>query len=264
MAGAAPERPLSHWRDLLSVTAAVLLVGAVVPPLASSARRLEVVQALQFSLLAVAVPALVTLGAPWRRLGLAGAEGQADLEGVALPERLRPADRLAAAHHRHRQPARAFVWLVLFAVAAALWRAPVGVDALVRHPWFTVLEAVTLVGTGIALWLELVASPPFAPRLSHPLRIAVAALAMWTIWVTAYLVGLSHTSVYVPYHHVAGRDLSVWADQALTTALLWLASLAAFLPVIFSNLMTWLRGDDDADDALYRLVRDGRPVGWMR
>ena len=60
---------------------------------------------------------------------------------------------------------------------------------------------------------------------------------MWTIWVTAYLVGLSHTSVYPAYPHVAGRDLSVSADQALTTGVLWLTSLCVFIPVIFANLV---------------------------
>ena len=111
---------------------------------------------------------------------------------------------------------------------------------------------------GVGLWLELVESPPFSPRLARPKRIALAAVDMWTIWVTAYLVGLSHASVYPSYAHVAGRDLSVSADQALTTGILWLASLCAFIPVIFSNLVRWLRSDEDPDDALYRLVRDQR------
>ena len=49
----------------------MLLVGALVPPLSTVARRVEVLEALQFALLAIGVPALVVLGAPWRLLGLA-------------------------------------------------------------------------------------------------------------------------------------------------------------------------------------------------
>ena len=53
-----------------------------------------------------------------------------------------------------------------------------------------------------------------------------------------------------------------WSADTLSsrpaTWVLWFTSLCAFLPVIFSNLVVWLRGDDDADEALYRLVRDGR------
>jgi hypothetical protein len=62
----------------------------------------------------------------------------------------------------------------------------------------------------------------------------------------------------VAYHHVAGHGLSVAADQALSTWVLWFTSLCAFLPLIFTNLVVWLRGDEDPDDALRRLVRDGR------
>ncbi len=70
-----------------------------------------------------------------------------------------------------------------------LWRTPVGVNALARHPWLVVVEAVTLVPLGMGLWLELVESPPLTPRLSRPHRVALAAVSMWTIWVLAYLVG---------------------------------------------------------------------------
>jgi hypothetical protein len=261
--GGAPgdhRRPAWVGPAMLGVAGAMFLV-AILPPVADEARRVEAVQALQFCLFAIGVPALLTLGAPWRLVGLAGHDGPIDVEGLAPVQTTRGADRLAAARHRHREPARSFAFVLLFMVAVVLWRTPVGVDAVVRHPWLVTAEAVTLVGAGVGLWLELVASPPFAPRLTHPLRIAAAALAMWTIWIAAYLVGLSHSSVYLPYHHVPGRELSVWADQALTTGVLWLVSLVAFLPVIFWNLSLWLRDDDETDDALYRLVRDRSHVG---
>jgi len=238
---------------------AVLLVGALVPPLSTLARRVEVLEALQFSLLAIGVPALLVLSAPWRLLGLAGRGAPSpDIEGLTVLERPGIADRIAASRRRHPEMARSAVYLVLEGAAVAAWRIPVSVDALARHGWLCLLEAASLVGVGTALWLELVGSPPFSPRLARPKRIAVAAVAMWTIWITAYVVGLSHGSVYRAYAHVPGRDLSVSADQALTTGILWFMSLCAFIPVIFSNLFLWLRSDEDSDDALYRLVRDER------
>jgi len=257
--GARSREGGSGARPALAALGGVLLVVALVPPLASEARRVEALEALQFALLAMGVPALVVLGAPWRLLGLAGRPtGAADAEGVSLLERPRVADRIAAAHRRHPLLTRSIAYVVIEAVVVVAWRVPAGVDALARHGWLSLAEAVTLAGAGIGLWLELVASPPFAPRLSRPYRIAVAAIAMWTIWVTAYLVGLSHVSVYRAYTHVAGRDLSVSADQSITTGVLWFTSLCAFLPVIFANFVIWLRGDDDPDDALYRLMSDGR------
>ena len=246
-------------RPAWAVLAVVVVVGALVPPLSSEARRLEALEALQFALLAIAVPPLVVLGAPWRLVGVAARPtGVADTEGVAVLEGPRVADRMAARRRRHPELARSLGFLGLETAVVVAWRLPVAVDALARLGWLAVVEAVTVVVAGTGAWLELVESPPFAPRLARPKRIALAAVAMWTIWVTAYLVGLSHAPVYRSYAHVAGRDLSVWADQAITTGVLWGAALCAFTPVIFSNLVRWLRSDEDADEALYRLVRDGR------
>jgi cytochrome c oxidase assembly factor CtaG len=249
-------------RLALAASAAVLLIAALVPPLSSAARRVEALEALQFALLAMGVPALVALSAPWRLLGLAAGRTDAtdatDAEGTVVLERPQLADRMAAGRRRHPELARSLAYLAVDTAVVVAWRIPAGVDALARHGWLSVVEAVTLVAVGVGLWLELIESPPFAPRLARPKRIALAAIAMWTIWVTAYLVGLSHASVYRAYAHVAGRDLSVSADQVITTGVLWFTSLCAFLPVIFSNFVIWLRSDEDPDDALYRLVRDGR------
>ena len=57
-------------RLLFLGVAAVLVVAVVVPPLFELARRYEVAEAVQFSVLAMAVPALIALGAPWGRMRL--------------------------------------------------------------------------------------------------------------------------------------------------------------------------------------------------
>lgn len=243
----------------LVVLAVVFLVSALVPPFSTLARRVEALEALQFALLAMAVPALVVLSAPWQLLGLATRPGGvADAEGVGVLDRPKVADRAAAARRRHPELSRSVAYLLVQMALVVVWRIPATVDALAQHGWLAPLEAVLLVTAGIGLWLELVASPPFSPRLARPKRIAIAAVAMWTVWVTAYLVGLSHVSVYRSYPHVVGRDLSVSADQAFATGVLWLTSLCAFVPVVFANLVLWLRNDEDPDDALYKLVRDRR------
>lgn len=243
--GARTTASESGARLVLAALAVVVLVLALVPPLSSEARRVEVFEALQFALLAIGIPALVVLGAPWRWLGLAaGPAVQSDAEGIAVVDRPRMADRLTTARRRHPEPARSLGFLVLELAALVTWRTPAAVDAVPRHGWLALVEAVTLMGAGIGLWLELVESPPVMPRLTRPRRIVSAAVVMWTIWVTAYLLGLSHSSVYVAFHHVAGDGLSVAADQALTTWVLWFTSLCAFVPVIFTNLVVWLRGEE--------------------
>lgn len=246
-------------RPTLVVLGAVLLVAVMVPPVSTEARRSEAFEALQFALLALAVPALLVAGAPWRWLGLAtGTATTGDGNRTTAPGTPRLVDRMAAARRRHREPVRGFAYLACDAVVIVAWRLPPSVDALARHGWVSVGEALLLVGAGIGLWLELIASPPFVPRLGRPQRIAMAAVAMWTVWVAAYVLGLSHSSVYRAYTHVAGDGLSLSADQAVATGILWFVSLGAFVPVIFSNLVIWLGSDEDPDDALFRLIRDGR------
>jgi cytochrome c oxidase assembly factor CtaG len=247
-----------EWvRPVLCGTAVVAFLAVFVPPVWSDARRYEFVEAIRFSIFAVAVPALVVLGAPWRLLGLA-----ARPTSGADAARPGPLDRVAEARRRHPEMGRAVVAVVVDMVVVVGWRTRPAVDAVSAHGALVALEAVTLVLAGVGLWTECVESPPLAPRVDRPKRIAFAAVAMWTIWVSAYVVGLSHTSVYPAFHHAAGRGLSRSADQELTTGVLWFCAICAFVPVIFWNLVAWLRTDEDPDLALHRIVREERRRGW--
>lgn len=142
-----------------------------------------------------------------------------------------------------------------------LARTPAVVDAIAEHSWLALVEAAVLIAGGLAFWLEIVESPPLRPRLSRPKRIALAAVAMWTVWVSAYIMGLSHGSVYSHYHQLAG-GLSVAADQELATFVLWFIAAAAFVPIVFWNLVAWLRADEDPDDSLQRIVRESHRRTW--
>ena len=270
--GTGTDRSLPHvqseahrtGRTVLLAVALVLMVLCLVPPLSTEARRYEFVEALQFSLLVVAVPALAAIGAPWRLLGLASPElppPNPDGEPSETKVDLRPVDRLAQGRRRHPEALRSACFAGVYLAAAILWRIPPSVNALARHPWLVALEAVCLVPAGIGLWLELVESPPLVPRLSRPHRVALAAIAMWTIWVLAYLVGLSHASWYHAYAHRAGAGLSLFADQQLTTGTMWVVSACAFIPVVYWNLIRWLQSEEDPDEEMHRLVRQERTRG---
>jgi cytochrome c oxidase assembly factor CtaG len=248
-------------RRPLLIGALVLLVGSLVPPCSSYARRYEFIEALQFSLLAAAVPALVVAGSPWRLLGLAARRPPDDTLTEIPPGRRGLMDVLAQGRCRHPEPLRSAVFGSLFLVMAIFWRIPPSVNALARHPWLVGVEAVTLVVTGVGLWLELIESPPLSPRLSRPKRVALAAVSMWVVWILAYLVGFSHGSWYVAYSHQSGHGFSLAADQQLTTGTMWLAFGGAFIPVIFSNLIRWLQSEEDPDEAMQALVRLERTRG---
>lgn len=226
------------------------LIGAVVPPVAVFARRSEVIETLQFVVLALGVPALATLG------GLFGAR-HAGGRRSAFGRRV---DRLAAARRHHPWMVRSICFVVLDAGVVVAWRVPGVLDALERHPWLLGVEAVTLVGAGLGVWLELVVSPPFAPRVARPWRAVLAALTMWPIWILAYLVGFSQTVWYGAFDHAA-TGLSAVGQQELATGVLWLAAACAFVPVVFTDVIKWLKEGEDPDAELRRLIRSEQRSG---
>lgn len=244
---AAPVRPGNpaalgpRARALLSATGLVLDAAVIAPSLGDAARRWVWAQALQFAVLAVAAPGLLVAGAPWEILGLG-----------------RPARALADARRRHPERLRSAVIVTVGLACLAWWRTPVAVDHLERNGWLLTLEVLSVTVLGVALWLECIGSPPLVPRSPRPLRIAVAAVSMWTVWVLAYLLGMSRTDWFPAFHHAAGRGLSLWADQQVAAAILWAVGAACFIPVVFWNLIQWLRSEEDPDEELHRLLREER------
>jgi cytochrome c oxidase assembly factor CtaG len=252
---AAPP-PAARTRPWLAAAGAALIVASVAPGIEGLARRYVVAESAQFVIFAMAGPALIVLGAPWRLLRLSRAG--------APPG---PLDRLAAARQRQTSFLRAAIFLLAFIGVSVAWRLPPVMDALARHPLLVLPELVTLLAAGTGLWLELVSSPPLAPRLPKPHRAALAALAMWSVWAVAYALGLSNHGVFHGYDP-AGGALSAVADQQITVALVWAVSAFCFVPVVFVTLLTWLSASDNPDEELQRLARDERqhPVvrGWGR
>jgi Cytochrome c oxidase caa3 assembly factor (Caa3_CtaG) len=281
MDGNASNAALSRMasrRSWLAVGAVVLVLICLVPPAGIYARRYVFAESLQFVLFAVAVPALLVLGAPWRMLGFsrsardglgARRQGQAGREGRAgRAGRAARAGREARVGQAGRGgsgfPRGAAVLLAFMGMLIA-WRLPVCVNALATLPGLAVLEMVTLVGAGSALWLELVESPPLLPRLSRPLRAVFAALAMWTIWILAYILGFSQVAFFTAYSHAG---LSSVADQEIATGIMWAVPALCFAPVVFVMALTWLRDTEDPDEGLRQLVRAEQPpprsVRWPR
>jgi cytochrome c oxidase assembly factor CtaG len=216
-----------------------------VPPLSVLARRYVFAESIQFSAFAMAGPALIVLGAPWRLLRLSGHAG-----------------RLAATHRANRGFLRAGIYLLAFVGVCLAWRLPPVMDALARQPALIVAEAVTLLTAGAALWLEIVDSPPVAPRLPRPQRAAVAALAMWSIWIVAYVLGSSH-AVFRAYDAL-GSGLSAVADQEIAVGLVWAVAGCCFVPVVMANMLGWLTGGEDADEEFQRVFRDENERAMVR
>ena len=239
---------LERGRVALFGAAVALLVVALLPPVGSLAREHAFVGALQFGLFATVVPASVVVASPW---GLAWREGAWAVVRAW-------ATRTAAQRLRHRSPGWSAGYVLFYVAATIGWRTPAAVDALVRLPALSLLEAATLVVAGVLLWLELVPASPFVPRSAFPVRIALAAVAMWVTWIMAYLLGMSHSDWFTAYHHTPGAGLSLIADQQLAAGMLWLLAAVGFVPLVFATLVVWLRTGEDLDEELRKVARAER------
>jgi cytochrome c oxidase assembly factor CtaG len=257
--------PVLHRRQWLTALGVALVLASVLPPVATLAHRYIFAESLQFAMFGLTGPALIVLGAPWRMLRLSRGAGETPA-GEASGEH-GALDRLAAVRRQRTSFSRAGAFLVTFMIVAVAWRLPPVMDALARHPALVAAELVTLLVAGVGLWLELVGSPPLAPRLPQPQRAAVAALAMWSTWIAAYVLGLANGAVFHAYDP-AGGALSAVADQEITAGLVWAVAGAAFVPVVYATLLGWLKDGDDPDEELQRITRDDRRRvvvrGWAR
>jgi cytochrome c oxidase assembly factor CtaG len=196
---------------------------------------------------AVAGPALLVLAIPWRiRSRRPSGTG-------------RPGRPVASAATR----------LAAFIALAVTWRLPATVNALARHPALAAAEMITLLAAGTGIWAELTGPKARAGKLPRPARAAMAAAAMWTIWILAYLTGMSATSWFAAYHHGAPGGLGAAADQQIAVAILWAAPALCFLPVLGVTVIGWLAGDSGpagnhqaTASARTPGNRPGPPRGW--
>jgi cytochrome c oxidase assembly factor CtaG len=228
-------------RTWLAPAAAAAALVFVVPPVASEARHDAAVQAIQFVIFAVVAPALLVLGWP----------------------RLSSWQRFAGSVARGRPEVRALTRLLPFMALVIVWRLPVVLAALSRDPALALAELVTLVVAGSALWLDLAGPAAGADVPSRPLRATMAAVAMWTIWVIAYITGMSGGSLFP----VGGAAASAVDQRQIAAGVLWAGPAVSFVPVVYFMVITWLAEREDPDEELRAATAAGHghprpPRGW--
>jgi cytochrome c oxidase assembly factor CtaG len=232
------------------VAGAALILAALLPPAAGYARRYAFAGAVQFVVFAAAGPALLVLG--WG--GLPGRRSLPAWHRPAGPAgrpraATRPADRAAALR------------LLVFLAAVICWRLPVVLDTLARDPVLTVAEMATLAAAGGGIWSELAGAPASRPPLPRPLRAAMAAVAMWTIWIIAYVTGMSGAVSVTPARGgaVAG-SVSAAVDRQLAAGVMWAVPAVCFVPVVYAMLLTWLSAREDPDQEISQLTALSPPA----
>ncbi len=222
---------LARLRSALGPLAVVLVAAVALPPVATEARHYAAVQAVQFVVFAAIAPALLVLGWP-ARLARAGRPGAARV--------LRP-DQVGI---------RAATGLLPCLAAVITWRVPAVLAALARDPALSALELVTLVAAGVVLWRELAPASAGREPLPRQLRAAMAAVAMWTIWVIAYVTGMSAGGA-TP---AAPTVVSSAAERQLAASVLWAVPALCFAPVVFVLMMKWLSDRDNPDAEARRVI----------
>lgn len=220
-----------RWRRACGWAAAALTVTAA-GPLGAGADRALWEESLQYALLVFGVAPLVVLGAP---LAIGRA---ARWVGPAGP--------------------RWWVGVVAYLAVMVCWRLPGPVDALAALRPLVLVEGVTVVAGSALVWEEIVGMPPWGRRPA-PLRMIMAAVGAWSAWLAAFAVGFSSRSWYPSYSRPFAGHLGVMASQELGVAIIFVASAAAFVPVVFSALAEWLGGGANASEP--QRLGPQRPTG---
>ena len=258
-----PRSP-ARARPWPTAAAGVLALLAVLPPVSGYARQYAFVQALQFVMFAVVVPAVLVLGITSRPGPAVRRTTDPDAPPGRWERAVSPTLRLLAGTAGHwadadRRAVRAAAAKVLFFVALVVtWRLPMVLDALARYPALVAAELVTLVCAGSAVWADLVAATPLSQPLPRPLRAAIAAVATWSIWVVAYVTGMSGAA-----SASSGRNadaLNPATARQLGVAVMWAVPAIFFVPVVYAMLIRWIGERDDPDAELRAAAPSGFSV----
>lgn len=266
-------RPRAQVARAVAYQAGLLLaLLAVVSPMGYWSYRFIWVRNLQDVVLAIAAPALIVLGAPWRPLR----------QGLVLGGRLSRTDQRTAGAAAGDQPvgdepvgdepagdepagrtwppgwrAVPILVTVVFCAIWWLWHLPAPFDAALRSSALYAVEVVSYLTAGILLWLQLIESPPLRPQLA-PLRRVVLVLAVATSGtvlglIRVYSAGLVYPAYLGFRHHV----LSVVADQQVGGAVLWVIPLVPLSVLAGALAIRWLQDEESEATAagIDRLLR---------
>ena len=245
------------WEATAFYGGLLVVILALLSPLAYWSHLYIWVRSLQDILLANVAPVFLVLAAPWLVLRRGLAFRRAPAGDAAPPRAGDAAPRPAASRAR-----LAVGTAIAFNVAWCGWHLPPLYDGALRYPVVYAAEVVSYLGLGVAFWLVLIGSPPLSPALAPLRRVMLLAgtIVVDTLlgMVLVFGYGVAYPSYIGAGHHV----LSVVYDQQAGGAVLWVLVLPVYVTAGVALLIRWLN-DEEAEaltSGLDRLLKPAKPA----
>ena len=244
------------WEATAFYGGLLVVILALLSPLAYWSASYIWVRSLQDVLLANVAPVFLVLGAPWLvlRRGL-------EFRRPPAREAGRPQAADAAPRPVIGRVRLAVGTVIAFNVAWCAWHLPLLYDGALRYPVVYAAEVVSYLGLGVAFWLVLIGGPvsPVLPPLRRVMLLA-GTVVVSTLLGMVLVFG---NGVAYPSYLGAGRHLiSVVYDQQTGGAVLWVLVLPVYVTAGVALLIRWLKDEEEQALAsgLDRLLKPAKPA----
>jgi len=244
------------WEATAFYGGLLVVILALLSPLAYWSASYIWVRSLQDILLANVATVFLVLGAPWLVLRRGLAFRQPPAGDAGGPQAADAAPRPVAGRIR-----LAVGTVIAFNVAWCGWHLPPLYDGALRYPVVYAAEVVSYLGLGVAFWLVLIGGPvsPVLPPLRRVMLLAgtvVVSTLLGMVLVFGY-------GVAYPSYLGAGRHLvSVVYDQQTGGAELWVLVLPVYVTAGVALLIRWLKDEEEQalTSGLDRLLKPAKPA----
>ena len=245
------------WEAMAFYGGLLVVILALLSPLAYWSHLYIWVRSLQDILLANVAPVFLVLGAPWLvlrrgllfRRPLAGDSGRSPAADAA-PRPTAGLARLAVGA------------VIAFNVVWCGWHLPPLYDGALRYPVVYAAEVVSYLGLGVAFWLVLIGSRPLSPVLAPLRRVMLLAATVVVGTVLGMVLVFGYGVAYPSYIGAGHHLLSVVYDQQTGGAELWVLVLPVYVTAGVALLIRWLKDEETEalTSGLDRLLKPAKPA----
>ena len=147
----------------------------------------------------------------------------------------------------------------LFILVWCGWYVPALYDGGVHHPVILAVQAVTTMGAGVLLWLQLIGSRPFSPQFGPLYRVFLLAAVVLCGTILGMVLSFGANVMYPAYTAVGSHHLlSLVFGQQAGGSELWVLVLVPYMIAGIALLIRWLN-DEESEALTLGLNRMLRP-----